>query len=82
MAMVRMERAFAEWNVERRIAVSMAGTDMLAISTGVRAFAKSSRATWSVISSRVRTEMMQATTCSNGESKPSSASSNMAALGR
>src|SRR5688572_14704458 len=35
-----------------------------------------------VTSSRVRIEMMQATSCSNGELKPSSASSNIAALAK
>jgi hypothetical protein len=47
----------------------------------VRAAANRRRAVGIVVSSRVRMEMMQATSCSNGESNPSAANSKSAALG-
>ena len=59
----------------------MAATVNRLTSSGVRARANRRRAVGNVTSSRVRMEMMQATSCSKGERKPSSASSKSAALG-
>src|SRR5579859_1566713 len=60
---------------------SSSSKDRPATSPAVRARAKSPLAVGRVTSSSVRIEMMQATSCSNGDRKPSLASSNSAALG-
>src|SRR4029450_1300379 len=74
--------ALASWKVPAWIASSMAsGVSWLMVS-GVRAKANSRCAQDKVTASRVRIEMIQATSSSNGEPNPSSASANSAACGK
>jgi hypothetical protein len=60
---------------------SISFTASAATSAGVRAVANSRRDTGSVVSSRVRIEMIHATRISNTDVCPSPASSNSAAFG-
>src|SRR5437879_2030777 len=74
--------ALASWKVQAWIAVSMASGVSWLMARGVRAWVKSRWAQDKVTASRVRIEMIQATSTSNGELNPSSASANSAACGK
>src|SRR6516162_1384792 len=75
-------RCLASWKVQAWIASSMAsGVSWLMVS-GVRARANSRYAQDKVTASRVRIEMIQATSTSNGELNPSSARANSVACGK
>ena len=58
---------FGAWKVHGWMSASISSGVRRATASGVRATAKRARAATTVVSSRVRVEMMHATSCSNGE---------------